>query len=373
MIKKILVIASYADSLINFRFQLLNKFVERGYNVIACAPNASKETIDKLSSIGVKHREIILDRQGINPLKDLIAILHIFKIIYSEKPEKVFCYTIKPVIYGSLVSSLLGVKYKYSIITGIGYALYNFSFKQKIIGIIVKLLYKFALKRNSSVFFQNPDDIKLFKDNKIIDESTKIKLINGSGVDLDYFYKSKPNLKPCTFLLIARLLKEKGVVEFINAAKNIKKKYPQSIFQLIGWSDASPSTIDLKIIKEAESQGTIVFLGFKKDVRKYLKNASVFVLPSYREGTPRTVLEAMSMCRPIITTDSPGCRETVENNINGFLVPIRNSELLEESMEKFIINPSLIKDMGIKSREIAEKKYDVKKVNKSIILEMGIK
>ncbi len=298
--------------------------------------------------------------------------MHLFKIIYSEKPEKVFCYTIKPVIYGSIASSILGIKSKYSIITGIGYTLYNFTFKQKIIGIIVKLLYRFALKSNSSVFFQNPDDIKLFKDNKIIDNSTKVKLINGSGVDLDYYYKSTPTLAPYTFLLIARLLKEKGIIEFINAAKNIRKKYPQTIFQLIGWSDSSPSTIDLRIIKEAEIEGVIVFLGFKKDVRKYLKKTSVFVLPSYREGTPRTVLEAMSMCRPIITTDSPGCRETVEDNINGFLVPTKNSDLLEESMEKFIINPSLIKDMGLKSREIAEKKYDVKKVNKSIILEMEI-
>ena len=161
-------------------------------------------------------------------------------------------------------------------------------------------------------------------------------------------------------------------MEFISAAEELKKKYPQSQFQIIGWEDASPSRIDPRLINKMKEKGIIDFLGYKKDVRSFIKECSIFVLPSYREGTPRTVLEAMSMGRAIITCDSPGCRETVIDGVNGFLIPVKDSIVLEKTMEKFILDTSLIGNMGKESRKIAEFKYDVIKVNKTIIKELSL-
>lgn len=370
--KKILVIASHPESLINFRGHLLNEFIKNNYNVIACAPNAKKDTILELSKLGVDYKNIFLIRQGFNPFQDIKSIIILKKIIQREKPQLVLSYTIKPVIYGSIAAIISRVKNIYSIITGIGYALYGESLTQKIIGKIVRTLYRIILKYNKKVFFQNPDDLNYFINYNLISKYTFPVLINGSGIDLNYYFKCKTVTSPITFLLIARLLREKGIFEFLEAAERLKKKYPNTYYQIIGWADDSPSTIKPAVFENLHNKGIIDFLGFKKDVRNFLESTSIYVLPSYREGTPRTVLEAMSMGRPIITTDAPGCRETVVDGRNGFLVPIKDPVFLEKTMERFIIDSSLIKKMGEESRKIAESKYDVNKVNKVIMREIRI-
>tara|TARA_Y100001960_G_C14774755_1_gene882390 strand:- start:2041 stop:3090 length:1050 start_codon:yes stop_codon:yes gene_type:complete len=346
------------------------------YRVLACFPseknNHDNIIINQIKGLGVDCYNIPLKRQGLNPFKDIYTLLFLIKLIKKNKPDIVLSYTIKPIIYGSLAAYISGINKIFSMVTGIGYAFYGDTLKQKLIGKLVKKIYKSALHYNAKVFFQNPDDLDYFISNKLINSKSKTLIINGSGVDLNYYSFSKPPINRITFLLIARFLKEKGIFEFIDAAKILKNQYPKTRYQIIGWRDDGPSGINMSTINNWEKEPFVELLGYKEDVRKYLQKSSVYVLPSYREGTPRTVLEAMSTGRPIVTADSPGCRETVINNKNGFLVPIRNSKVLAKKMEKFILEPSLINKMGKESRKIAELKYDVNKVNNQIINGMGI-
>ena len=370
--KTILVIASHPKSLILFRGPLIRELIGLGYKIIACAPGNDNSTSSKLNALGIRYCNIPLKRQGFNIFHDIQTIFHLVKLIQFEKPGIILGYTIKPVIYGSLAAHYAGVKNIYSIITGIGYTLYDETPKQKAIGLIVRKLYRFALQYNKKVFFQNPDDLDYFWANKLIGPEEKSIIVNGSGVDLDHYKKCPPILSPITFLLISRLLKEKGIIEFAEAAKRLKMKYPDTNYQLIGWIDDSPSAISASQVDRWEDEGTIEYLGFKEDVRPFIEKTSIYVLPSYREGTPRTVLEAMAMGRPIITTDAPGCRETVEHGRNGFLIPIKNSEALAKAMEQFIRNSTLVEKMGKESRKIAEEKYDVYKINKVIMNAMDL-
>lgn len=372
MQKKIIVLAGYAPSLINFRLHLLKEFQKKGYQVIASAPQNFQWVREKLKSINIPFYHFPLSPASINPIQDLLFIKKYVSFLNKQKPDIVFAYTIKPVIYGSISAKLAGIPAVYSLITGLGYTFEQKSSKQKLIGLISTKLYSFALRSNKTIFFQNSDDVDVFKRKKILGENANIAIINGSGVDLDYFqfetfFPEKP-----VFLLIARILKSKGILEYIAAAKIVKNKYPQARFHLVGYFYDSPDAIDKKVIMAAHEEGIIDYKGETDDVRPYIRNCSVYVLPSYREGTPRTVLEAMAMGRPIITTNVPGCKETVIHNENGFLVENKNSEDLASAMTKFINNPKLLKQMGRQSRVIAEQKYDVNKVNKNIISAMEL-
>jgi len=370
--KSVLLIASYTRSLILFRGPLIRELLDNGYIVFACAPDNDIKAIKKLEDFGVKFISIPLSRRGLNVIKDLKLFISLCKLLIELKPDLLLLYTIKPNIYGSLAGYISNVKNIFSIVTGVGYVFYQENYLQKILSFFLKTLYKISLKKNKVVFFQNVDDKALFKDLGIITKKNKVVILNGSGVDLKYYKDTEQKLKPITFLLISRLIKEKGINEYIEAAIIIKKKYPGVIFQIIGDPEKGPSAITEDKLVNCDKNGYIQYLGFKEDVREYIKECSIYVLPSYREGTPRTVLEAMSMSRPIITTDAPGCRETVINGLNGFLVPIKNIGQLVEKMEKFILDKTLIIKMGDESRKIAERKYDVKKVNKLILEEIKL-
>lgn len=372
MNKSVLLIASYTRSLILFRGPLIRELLDNGYIVFACAPDNDIKAIKKLEDFGVKFISIPLSRRGLNVIKDLKLFISLCKLLIELKPDLLLLYTIKPNIYGSLAGYISNVKNIFSIVTGVGYVFYQENYLQKILSFFLKTLYKISLKKNKVVFFQNVDDKALFKDLGIITKKNKVVILNGSGVDLKYYKDTEQKLKPITFLLISRLIKEKGINEYIEAAIIIKKKYPGVIFQIIGDPEKGPSAITEDKLVNCDKNGYIQYLGFKEDVREYIKECSIYVLPSYREGTPRTVLEAMSMSRPIITTDAPGCRETVINGLNGFLVPIKNIGQLVEKMEKFILDKTLIIKMGDESRKIAERKYDVKKVNKLILEEIKL-
>ena len=370
--KKIIVLASYPQSLMDFRGHLLRSLIIKGYSVIACAPGHNYHVINKLNSMGVSYRELYMIRQGFNPIDDLHTLFSLIRIIKIEKPTMILAYTIKPVVYGMLAAKLLRVPNCFALITGTGY-----SFTGKTEGTrgllrkLLKKMYKLALRNTKSIFFQNPDDQKLFGTLKIINPSQRNIIVNGSGIDLNHF-SVVPLPENISFLMIARLLGDKGVREYIHVAKRIKKRYPNIIFCLVGWIDESPDAVDQKELDEWINVGAINFLGKVGDVRPAIKNCSVYVLPSYREGTPRSVLEAMAMGRPIITSDAPGCRETVINNKNGFLVPVKSVDALEEAMLDFIKEPDLCVSMGRQSRKIAEEKYDVHKVNAVMLKEMGI-
>jgi glycosyltransferase involved in cell wall biosynthesis len=230
---------------------------------------------------------------------------------------------------------------------------------------IVNLLYKMAFKLNVKVFFQNQDDKELFVKNKLVDQN-KALLVNGSGVDLNYYAKADVPAEP-VFLMVARFIREKGIVEYFKAVDIVKQKYPATRFLLVGYLEAgNPGAISASELEYWLHKTKIEYFGELSDVRDVLRHCSVYVLPSYREGLPRSVLEAMSMGRAIITTDAPGCRSTVIDGENGFVVPVKNVEKLAEAMVKFIDSPILLERMGAYSRVLAEEKFDAVKVNETI-------
>ena len=324
----------------------------------------------RLESLGLQVHDIPLRRNGTNPLTDLVLVWHLLLLIRRIKPHSILGYTVKPVIYGTLAAWLAGVPRRFALVTGLGYA-----FTQGRNGLLTHLirrLYAFALNRAQKVFFQNPDDQALFCELGIINADIPSIVVNGSGVDVAA-YAVKPLLSGTPrFLLIARLLGDKGVREYAEAAARVQAHYPQARFDLVGWIDSNPDAISQGELDGWVTQGHIRFLGKMIDVRPAIADCSVYVLPSYREGTPRTVLEAMAMGRAIITTDAPGCRETVVDGDNGFLVPVKSIDALEQAMLKFIHDPALAACMGQRARQVAEEKYDVHKVNAVMLREMGI-
>lgn len=366
-----LLLASHPGSLINFRGQLMKDLMKAGFELHVAAPDLNNKSLirKQIEELGVVAHEISLKRTGMNPLTDIKTFYQIYKLISLIKPSHFLAYTPKPVIYGNLAAAFARVPKRYSLITGLGY---TFQSKKKWLNYIVKTLYKISLLRAEKVFFQNPDNQEEFYKLKIINaKQNKSILVNGSGVDINKF-KLAPFPKNIKFLLIARLLIDKGILEYFEAASIIKQTYPEVSFDIVGWLDENPNSISEKDLAKHIKCGNINFHGRLDDVRSAIANSSIYVLPSYSEGTPRTVLEAMSMGRPIITTDAPGCRETVVHNKNGFLIPVKSVNELVLSMIRFIEEPDLINNMGNASRQIAEKKYDVKKVNKVMLEGMGI-
>jgi len=369
---KFLLIASFPESILTFRGPLIASLLSRGLDVNIAVPGLPVDNMlrNDLEAKGICVHDIALQRAGVNPIKDLLLLWRMFLLMRRTKPDIVLGYTIKPVIYGSLAAWLARVPRRYALITGLGFAFT--SNRGGIVQSLIKRLYRLALGRTDKVFFQNPDDQLLFCDLGVLADKTPSVVLNGSGVDLTkYGIAPLPDL-PLRFLMIARLLGDKGVREYANAACDIRKTNPDIRFGLVGWIDENPDAISKAELDAWVEEGSIEFLGRLDDVRPAIADAGVYVLPSYREGTPRTVLEAMSMGRAIITTDAPGCRETVVEGENGFLVLTHSVDGLVETMQKFIDDPSLVEAMGRRSRQIAEEKYDVHKVNAVMLREMGI-
>lgn len=372
--RKFLLIASYPDSIIKFRGKLLLSLINRGLSVHVIAPglNADDEIGRALKGLGVNIHDVGLSRTGVNPFYDFLSILNLFFMIRQIRPDCVLCYTIKPVIYGGIAAWLVGVRRRFVLITGLGYAFTGrASGKRGVLRKLLQGLYRFSLARVHKAFFQNPDDEALFREQELLPRSVPSRIVNGSGVDISD-YRLTPLSEEPSFLLIGRLLGDKGVREYAQAAAVVKAKYPNACFKMVGWLDDNPDAISQKELDCWVESGILEFLGKLVDVRPAISDCNVYVLPSYREGTPRTVLEAMAMGRAIITTDAPGCRETVVNGKNGFLVPIKDSAALAEAMLRCIEHPEEVAAMGAASRQIAENKYDVHKVNQVMLKEMGI-
>ena len=371
-IEKFILVASHPDSLINFRGPLIRALLSKNLEVHVAAPDldADSSIRSSLESYGVNVHKIYMKRTGMNPISDLKTIFQLWILMKKIKPNYFLGYTHKPVIYGNLAAWMAGVNKQFALITGLGY-----TFQSKILWLnhLLQFLYRISMRKVEKVFFQNPDDESLFQNLGIIKTSdNKSVVVNGSGVDLKKFNTS-PFPKKIQFLLIARLLGDKGVREYFKAAKAVREKRPDIKFGLVGWIDNHPDAISKQELDERIDAGDIFFYGRMDDVKPAISESSVYVLPSYREGTPRTVLEAMAMGRPIITTDAPGCKETVKDGINGYIVKVKSSQALVKAMFSFIEQPELIESMGNNSRKIAEDKYDVDKVNKHMMLEMGFK
>ena len=351
----------------------MTELISRGEKVYVAVPDVPAGSVLRLEmeALGLIVHEIPLKRTGMNPVSDLTLLVYLVALMRQIKPQRVLCYTVKPVIYGVIAATLARVPYRYALITGLGYAFQGGN-SRTFVRSLVKVLYKVALKFADKVFFQNSDDEALFRELGLIDVSTNTCLVNGSGVDLVEFAVS-PLPSKVTFLFIGRLLGDKGVREYVEAARIVREKFPDTEFGLVGWIDDNPDSVEQDELEKWIVESTIKFYGKLEDVRPAITGCSVYVLPSYREGTPRTVLEAMAMGRPVITTDAPGCRETVINGRNGFLVSVRSIDELVVAMRQFINDPSLVVGMSKCSRELAEDKYDVYKVNRLMLREMGFK
>lgn len=367
--KRIVVIAGYAPSLVNFRGPLLQALRAQGHQVIALAPGEDAAVEAQLAIWGVHYHAVQLTRTGMNPRQDVKDISALTDVLRQLRPHLVLGYTIKPVVYGLLAARLAGVPHRYALITGLGYSFQGKGWKRRALSTFTGTLYRTALNGASRAIFQNPDDRDLFVERKLV-PAKKCVVVNGSGVDLCH-YHPLPLPKVPVFLMIARLLREKGVVEYVRAAQNLKGRFPETRFLLAGPLDPNPSGISKQELQGWISQGGSEYLGELKDVRPALAQSSVYVLPSYREGTPRTVLEAMAAGRAVITTDAPGCRETVKDGYNGFLIPVADVPALEAAMLR-LLDGDLRSQMAQASLQTVREKYDVELVNAQMLTAMGL-
>ncbi len=353
---------------------LITTLVARKINVICIAPPGDADSAQALEKMGAKVFKFSLDRKGLNPARDMASIMAIFRLLKKERPDILFATTIKPVIYGCMAAHYAGVPGIFATITGLGYAFEADSILKKALNHASVLLYRTALYNANGVFFQNQDDERLFRERHIITSRNKVFRTRGTGVDTQRFAQAPfPPLPPdgeFVFLLTGRLLMAKGLEEYASAAARLKHKYPFAKFRLLGPPEHGPGHVPADMLTRWQEDGSIEYLGECRDVRPYIAASHVAVLPSWREGVPTAIMEAMSMGRPCVVTDVPGCREVVKNGENGWIASPKDAASLADAMEKFLLDPSSIYVMGQKSRQLAVDKFDADKVADGIIRDM---
>lgn len=358
---KVMVLSSFTTSLFWFRIDMMKSFLASGCQVIAVGDGSETEWAEKFGELGIRYRQIPVQRNGMNPLHDLKTLWALWRLLKEERPDKIFSYQAKTVIYGGIAARLLGIRDVYPLIAGVGSVFLGDGFKKKLVRAVLVAEYKLGMKKAPKVFFQNRDDLAVFTDHGILPESKAV-MLHGSGVNIEKF---TPTPLPETpgFLCISRLIRDKGVCEYLEAARELRKRHPEVRCVLVGPFDTNPSAIRPEELQPYVDDGSVVYVGEQKNVYPYLCDCTAYVLPSYHEGTPKTVLEAMASGRAVITTDAPGCRETVTDGVNGCLVPVKDVSAIVDAMEKIIAHPALTAEMAKAARRIAEEKYDVNKVN----------
>lgn len=367
----VMVIASLPDSLVQFRGHLLKTMRERGHRVVAVAAQTDPlagliaDAPSEMARLGIEYAPVPMARASISPAQDLNTIRALTDLIRKVKPDVVLSYTVKPNIFGSWSARRCGVPRIASLITGVASGLRSEHERRSPRGRLMALLYRSALRHNTAVIFQNRDDLELFRGIGLVSARNRCEVVNGSGVDLQRFAPDAVSEGPPVFLMIARLLVEKGVREYAAACAQVAKRFPETTRLLVGPLEER-SEISREEVHRWLREGALEYLGPTRDVRPVLQRCSVYVLPSYREGTPRTVLEALATGRAIITTDAPGCRETVSDNVNGLIVPIKDSARLAEAMERFCVSSELATKMGAASLELA-KRFDVRTVTADLL------
>ena len=367
---KIAILVCYNPTLINFRLDLMLEMIRLGHQVIAVGNDSADKWEKILRPYGIEYRFIKMQRNGLNPVRDFFSFVQLVKLLKKERPDRVFTSQAKMVLYGGLASHFLGITDVYPLIAGLGSVFLASSLKGRILKNILMCGYRLSLRKSPSVFFQNQDDASFFIDNKIV-PSDRIVFLNGSGVNLDRFAK-QPFPGTFGFLCVCRIIRDKGVMEYLSACRMVRKQHSEVRCLLVGPFDSNPSALKPDEIQPYIDDGSIEYFGEQTDVRPYLAQCNVYVLPSYREGTPKSVLEAMSCGKAIITTDAPGCRETVIGGQNGFLVPVKDAKAVAEKMLFLFQNPDICEQMGNASRWIAEQRFDVRLVNQVILRTMQI-
>lgn len=368
---KVLLLSSHTPSYFWFRVDMMKDMLLAGWEVVAAGQMPEAEWSDKFSEIGVRYRQIDVVRNGLNPLGDITTLKEIKRLLTEERPDKIFAFQAKTIVYGAMAARQMGITEFYPMVGGLGSIFRGHGLKNKVLRAIMLRLYKQAFTKSRKVFFQNNDDKKVMVDAGLLPES-QIVMIHGSGVNLHNFAVVDIPQSPA-FLYIGRLIKDKGVCEYLESCRKIKQILGDKVrCMLVGPFDSNPSALKPQELQPLIDSGVIEYFGEQSDVRPFIAQASIYVLPSYHEGTPKTVLENMAMGRPIITTDVPGCRETVVNGINGYLVQAKNVDALVDKMKYLAQHPDLVLKMGRKSREMAESTFDVNAVNRTILSTMGM-
>lgn len=355
---RIAIVANTTWNIYNFRLNILEILLKNNFEIFVIAPVDKyifyKEQFPEVVHVPIRN----LDRDSTNPIKDLKLFWELVKIYRSVRPDIVLHYTVKPNIYGGFAAGYLKIP-SLAVVTGLGYAFIHNGFIKK----VTKILYRLSSKFHEEVVFENSDDRDLFLEQKLILGNKGIS-VKGCGVDTHFFSPSKHKNKSgkLIFSFIGRLLYDKGVVEFVEAAKTIKSRYPDTEFWLIGEIDYSnPAMVKEEDLVSWIKNRTVVYHGFKENIKKYISQSDCIVLPSYREGLPKIILECMSMEKVVIATDTAGCREAIENKKNGLLVPVKDSGYLSDAIEKLINMPEENRiAMGIAGREKAIREFDDK-------------
>lgn len=370
---KILILASLASSLINFRGRLIADLVAAGHEVTAGAPDHDPDTVAALASLGVAFRRTPMARAGVSPLADAVTLARYTALLARFRPGLVIAYTQKPIIYGGLAARATRTPFV-ALMSGLGYVFSDACAHRPLLRRTVAALYREAVRRARTIFVFNGDDARCMAGHGIIGNDAPVVQVPGSGVDLDRFRCVSMPDGPPTFLMVARLMRDKGVEEFVRAAALVRREVPGARFRLVGKAEPhNPTGISAEQVADWNEDGSVEHLAECTDVRPHLAAAHVFVLPSYyREGLPRTLLEALAVGRPVITTDMPGCREPVVAGENGWLVPPRDAEALAEAMCRSLRSRPELERMGQRARAIAEERFDVREVNLRMMAAMRL-
>jgi glycosyltransferase involved in cell wall biosynthesis len=367
--KKILLVSRCAWTLYNFRAGLMRTLKRDGYIVLGGGA-ADDGFVDRIERLGVPFVPLPIDKKAINPGADIRLFWTLYRWYRAEQPDVVHHFTIKPVIYGSIAARLAGVPRIVNTVTGLGFVFteHHLAWLRR----VVELLYRAALASAHYTFFLNKDDLRVFLTRRLV-ESGKAGLLPGEGVDCESFFPH-PNTwrssgKRVTFLMVARLLREKGVYEYVEAARLVKQEFREVEFNLLGKRDErNPTVVPQADLDCWQEQGIVTWLGEVADVRPIVAQADIVVLPSYYpEGIPRSLLEAAAMGKPLITTDAVGCREVVVDGVNGFRVPVKDSRALAEAMIRLVEHPELRELMGKEGRAKVEREFDERVVIQKVL------
>ncbi len=372
--RTIALVSNSAQSIANFRGPLVLEMIARGHRVLALAPDYTAQSRAMVETLGARAVDISLARTGMNPARDLLDLARLAIQLREIRPDLTFAYFIKPVIYGTLAARVASVPHRYAMIEGAGYVFTQTGpapLRRRLLRRLVTELYRLGLGQAHRVFMLNPDDRELFVREGMVD-TRKICLLDGIGLVLEDFPSSPPAPLPVRFVMVARLLREKGVVEYVEAARRVKRLHPEARFLLLGSVDSNPGAIPEAEVRSWVREGLLEWPGQVPDVRPWIRDSSVFVLPSYREGLPRSTQEAMALGRPVITTDVPGCRQTVEDGVNGLIVPARDAAALTDAMIHLFSHPETLAPMGAASRKMAEERFDARRINARILEELGL-
>jgi len=365
---RVALVSRCAWTLYNFRSGLIRSLKEKGATVIGGGAGGDGFE-EQIRDLGVPFFDLPVDKRGINPAMDVKLLYALYRWYRKERPEIVHHFTIKPVIYGSIAAKFAGVPKIINTITGLGYVFTED--ERKWLRSIVHFLYRVSLRGTHFTFFQNREDQRYFLSNNLTHGHDTF-VLPGSGVDCVHFRPLADNSKAPdggpAFLMLTRLLKDKGVYEFVEAAKRVRQVYTSSRFLLLGRRDErNPSVVPKEDLESWQRKGIVEWLGEVEDVRPIIADADVIVLPSYREGLPRSLLEAAAMGKPVITTDAVGCRDAVEHGRTGLMVPVKDSAALADAMKEMIKSPEMRSRMGREGRRKVEREFDEKIVLKKIL------